>query len=41
MTITVENICDLCEFEGCDEPCDAWYECLQGKPLDFGIIDKE
>ena len=36
MIITVENICQICG-ESCDEPCETWYDCLEGKPVDFGI----
>jgi hypothetical protein len=39
MIITIDNICAICEKQGCDEPCDTWYECLQGKPVDFGFIE--
>lgn len=39
MKITVENICDLCEKKGCEQPCDMWYDCLEEKPVDLGIVD--
>lgn len=37
MKITVENICQICEKGGCTEPCEKWYDCLEGKPVDFGL----
>lgn len=40
MKITVENICVICEKKGCVEPCEMWYDCLQGKPIDLGIIEE-
>ena len=40
MTITVDNICQICEKEGCHEPCEKWYDCLEGKPVDFGIVEE-
>lgn len=40
MEITVENICQVCEKEGCEEPCEKWYDCLEGKPVDFGIVEE-
>lgn len=41
MKITVENICQICEKEGCTEPCEKWYDCLEGKPVDFGLVEEE
>lgn len=40
MKITVENICQICEKNGCTEPCEKWYDCLEGKPVDFGIVEE-
>lgn len=40
VAITVENICDICEKEGCKEPCEKWYDCLVGKKADFGFVDE-
>lgn len=40
MKITIENICSICETEGCKEPCDKWYDCLEGKPVDFGLVEE-
>lgn len=40
VAITVENICDICEKEGCDEPCGKWYDCFEGKPVTFGFVDE-
>lgn len=45
MRITVENICQICEKEGCQEPCDKYYyDLIEGKeipPSDFGIVDEK
>ncbi len=41
LKITVENICSLCEKQGCKEPCEKWYDCLEGKPVDFGLVGEE
>ena len=41
LKITVENICSLCEKNGCKEPCEKWYDCLEGKPVDFGLVEEE
>ena len=39
--ITVENICDVCEVGGgCSEPCEKWYKCLAGEPVDVGIVEE-
>lgn len=41
--LTVENICDACELkpvDGCDEPCDIWYRCLQGEQISWEEILK-
>ena len=40
VAITLENICDICEKEGCDEPCGKWYDCFEGKPVTFGFVDE-
>lgn len=40
LTITIENICSVCGKEGCKEPCEKWYDCLEGKDVDFGLIDE-
>lgn len=44
MRITVENICQICEKEGCQEPRDKYYDLIEGKeipPSDFGIVDEK
>lgn len=42
MKITIENIYSICETGGgCDEPCEKRYDCLEGKPVDFGLVDEE
>lgn len=41
MKITLENICGLCGKEGCQEPCEKWYDLLEGKPVDFGLVEGE
>ncbi len=35
--ITVDNICDVCESSSkpCKQPCDVWYDCLEGKEIDI------
>ncbi len=39
MKITLENICIVCEKKGCIQPCQKWYDCLEGKSVDFGFIE--
>lgn len=39
--INIQNICALCGKTGCVEPCGKWYDCLEGKPVDFGLIDEQ
>lgn len=39
MKITIENICAACGRKGYEQPCEKWYDCLEGKPVDFGFVD--
>lgn len=39
MKITIENICAACGKKGCKQPCKKWYDCFEGKPVDFGFVD--
>ena len=38
--ITIENICQACEKGPCEEPCELWYDCLDGKKITLQDLTK-